>query len=202
MAITALWCPDLFCNGGKMAHPTGFEPVASTFGGWRSIQLSYGCIDIQIVSEIKQGQSQNWVIDAADSQRAKPRQSSPFVLYNLLPVCFRGASVTSQAAFLFQPSSANTLVSLDFFHTRASQKELAYAFGGQRSIQLSYGCLGNDEPRSAPSITQAAVPGNAEFPAERPQRLGDGTCRRSAEMAAQVSVCASDSFKSKAIFRA
>ncbi len=30
----------------EVAHPTRFERVASTFGGWRSIQLSHGCFSI------------------------------------------------------------------------------------------------------------------------------------------------------------
>ena len=37
-----------------MAHPTGFEPVTSAFGGQHSIQLSYGCA---VAFDVKQSRS-------------------------------------------------------------------------------------------------------------------------------------------------
>ena len=87
------------------------------FGGRHSIQLSYGCIGLQIMSETELGQSRIRHSHQRKRRSFKPHRLSPFVLYTLPIVRFRAASATTEAILLLPSSFANRLVSLDFLDT-------------------------------------------------------------------------------------
>ncbi len=54
-------CPERTCI--QVARPARFERVTSTFGGWRSIQLSYGRIVIIAYAVLTRRSRENEVIN-------------------------------------------------------------------------------------------------------------------------------------------
>ena len=59
----------------RLAHPKGFEPLTSAFGGQRSIQLSYGCFFVWPLRL-----APTLLIAAYKAKRARLAKASPFLL--------------------------------------------------------------------------------------------------------------------------
>ena len=62
----------------EMAHPRGFEPLTSAFGGQRSIQLSYGCLGQGDGRLAKAGQGGQTYVRAGRARAGPRARAAPF----------------------------------------------------------------------------------------------------------------------------
>ena len=96
--LTLQWCISAKLLK-RLARPTRFERVASTFGGWRSIQLSYGRIKVKIPFETDRGQPQTSSYSKNNPDRNKCsadcHRSLSTTSCVLLPRCFRETKCVS-----------------------------------------------------------------------------------------------------------